>query len=401
MKVLFVDDEPNILAGLRRILRPLRNEWQMDFRETGKDALAALEEGACDVIVSDMKMPGMDGAEFLSAIKENYPNSIRIALSGETDSHMIYRCVQHAHQYLAKPCDIDLLTGTVKRAFSLRDLVQDEKLERVIANMTTLPSLPEAYEKIMHELQSEEPSLERIGKIIESDVAMSAKLLQIVNSAFFGLVRHVSSPAEAATYLGVDVIKSLVLTTGVFSQFDDSQIAVSQLAGVWNHSMRVGSVAKQIMMQASGDKLSADYAMMGGLLSNVGKLVMMSNYPDKYSVIVERCKADSGDELDIEREVLGHTHCEIGAYLLCLWGLPNPVIECAAFHHRPSDCVDDAFLPLSAVHIATAIVDAGDNDELPGLDVDYVERLHVTDKVPGWISRANEIGADAAEAGDG
>lgn len=400
MRVLFVDDEPNILNALRRILRPLRNEWQMEFCETGKDGLQALEGGACDVIVSDMKMPGMDGAEFLSAIKERYPDSIRIALSGETDAHMIYRCVQNAHQYLAKPCDIDNLTGTVRRAFSLRDLVHDEALKSAIANMTTLPSLPEAYDDIMRELQSEDPSLDKIGKIIESDVAMSAKLLQIVNSAFFGLVRHVSSPSEAATFLGVDVIKSLVLTTGVFSQFKDSKVDASALSGIWNHSMRVGAVAKQIMMQESGDKLLADYAMMGGLLSNVGKLVIASNFADEFLEIAKHVKAGEKSEIEIEKDVLGHSHCEIGAYLLCLWGLPNPVIECLAYHHAPADCIESGFVPLSAVHIATAIVDAGGSDELPGLDVAYVERLNLTDKVPGWVTKLNQMEADEAGGDD-
>ena len=394
MRVLFVDDEPNILSGLRRILRPLRNEWDMEFCGSGKNALEALKNGDCDVIVSDMKMPGMDGTEFLSAIKDMHPDSIRIALSGETDSNMIYRCVQHAHQYLAKPCDVDTLTGTVQRAFSLRDLVQDEDLKKVIANMTTLPSLPKAYSAIMEELQSDDPSLDRIGKIIESDLAMSVKLLQIVNSAFFGRVRQVTSPAEAATYLGVDVIKSLVLTTGVFSQFDDSKLSEAALNEIWNHSMRVGSVAKQIMMQASGDKLLADYAMMGGLLANVGKLVVASNFPDKFIEIEARIKAGDQSDIDIETEILGHSHTEIGAYLLCIWGLPNPVIECIAYHHSPAECVETSFVPVSAVHIATAIVDAGDGDELTGLDVDYVERLNVTDKVPGWVKKANEFEDD-------
>ena len=400
MRVLFVDDEPNVLSGLRRILRPLRNEWRMEFCESGKEALQALEAGDCDVIVSDMKMPGMDGAKFLSTIKDKHPDSIRIALSGETDANMIYRCVQHAHQYLAKPCDMNVLTGTVQRALSLRELVQDEELKSVIANMTTLPSLPEAYAAIMEELQSEDPSLERIGKIIETDVAMSAKLLQIVNSAFFGLVRHVSSPAEAAMYLGVDVIRSLVLTTGVFSQFDDSKVSPAALTAIWNHSMRVGAVAKKIMMQVTGDKLLADYAMMGGLLSNVGKLVVAANFPDKFTEIEAQTAACERPEIDIEKEVMGHCHTEIGAYLLCIWGLPNPVIECVAYHHAPAVCVETGFAPVSAVHIATAIIDAGGSSELTGLDAAYVEALGVTGKLPHWIREANEVGGDAESGGD-
>ncbi len=190
MRVLFVDDEPNILNGLRRILRGQRKEWDMSFVESGQLALETFDETPCDVIVSDMKMPGMNGAELLSQIQEKYPATIRIALSGETDSNMIYRCVQHAHQYLAKPCDAETLVGAVQRAFTLRNLVHDEKLEAIVADMTSLPSMPEQYQKIMEEMQRDDPSLQKVGQIIETDVAMSAKILQLVNSAFFGLARH-------------------------------------------------------------------------------------------------------------------------------------------------------------------------------------------------------------------
>ena len=400
MRVLFVDDEPNILNGLRRILRPLRNDWDMEFCASGQEALQALEDGDCDVIVSDMKMPGMDGAKLLSKVRDEHPDSIRIALSGETDANMIYRCVQHAHQYLAKPCDIDVLKGTVQRALSLRELVQDDELQKVIANMTTLPSLPETYSAIMEELQQDDASLERIGEIIETDVAMSAKLLQIVNSAFFGLVRDVSSPAEAAMYLGVDVIRSLVLTTGVFSQFDDAKISTATLTEIWKHSMRVGTLAKKIMKQMSGDKRLADYATMGGLLSNAGKLVIAANFPDRFIEIQAQRDAGNGDEIEIERQLMGHCHTEIGAYLLCIWGLPNPVVECVAYHHAPALCVGSGFAPVSAVHIATAIIDAGGAEELTGLDAAYVDALGVTDKLAQWVRAANETGGDTEEDGD-
>jgi len=395
MRVMFIDDEPNILSGLKRILRPMRNEWQMQFAEGGQVALDSLADAPCDVIVSDMKMPGMDGAELLSAVKKQYPSSIRIALSGETDAHMIYRCVQHAHQYLAKPCDPDALVSAVRRAFTLRDLMHDAALERTVAELSSLPSLPEAYEKIMRELQSEDPSLQKVAKIVESDVAMSAKILQLVNSAFFGLARHLASPAEAATYLGVDVLKSLVLTTGVFSQFEDSPIDDATLKSIWNRSSQVGALAKAIVMRETNDKLQADYALMGGLLTEVGKLVFASSYPDKFVSVATKVADDASNEIAVEKEVIGHSHTEVGAYLIGLWGLPNPVVECVAFHHEPADCVDAGFIPLTAVHVATAIVTANGHDELPILDAGYIDALGLTDHIPGWIEMNNEL--EAAE----
>jgi len=386
MRVIFIDDEPNILSGLRRILRPLREEWDMVFVESGQQALESLADAPCDVIVSDMKMPGMDGAQLLSEIKHLYPESIRIALSGETDSHMIYRCVQHAHQYLSKPCDADTLVATVKRAYALRNLMKDEKLRKLVANLSLLPSLPAAYESIMQELQSEDPSLQKVGEIIESDVAMSAKILQLVNSAFFGLVRHVSSPIEASKFLGLDVIKSLVLTTGVFSQFDESSVGEARLQAIWSHAAQVGMLAKQIAVQQTTHKLLGDYALMGAMLADVGKLVFAANLSEEF-VRAEKIAADEHrPDWEVEREIIGHSHMDVGAFLMGLWGLPNPVVECVAFHHAPAECVEVDFSPLTAVHIAHAIVSADGHDDLPELDRDYIDKMDAAERLPEWLA---------------
>ena len=394
MRVIFVDDEPNILSGLRRILRPQRKEWEMVFEESGESALGVLEESPCDVVVSDMKMPGMDGAEFLSRVREKYPASIRIALSGETDSHMIYRCVQNAHQYMAKPCDADTLVAAVKRAFSLRALMADEDLEAIVADMTSLPSRPEQYEQIMQELQSEDPSLQRVGEIIETDVAMTAKILELVNSAFFGLARHLSSPSEAAMYLGVDVLKSLVLTTGVFSQFESEDVDASMLKSVWDHSTAVGTLAKEIAQSISDDDLTADYALMGGLLAEVGKLVFAVNFPDKSAAIQSKVAETGANDYDVEQELIGHSHMDVGAYLVGLWGLPNPVVECVAYHHEPADCVESGFTALTAVHIANAIVASGGAEPFDQLDDNYIEQLDMTSRIPDLAHRFNAVGGD-------
>jgi putative nucleotidyltransferase with HDIG domain len=398
MRVLFVDDEPNILSGLRRILRPLRNDWEMIFEEGGESALEKLEDAPCDVIVSDMKMPGMDGAEFLSQVREKFPASIRIALSGETDSHMIYRCVQHAHQYLAKPCDADMLVSAVKRAFSLRELMNDDNLEAVVANMTSLPSLPEQYGQIMQELQSEDPSLQKVGEVIESDVAMSAKILQLVNSAFFGLARHMSSPSEAAMYLGVDVLKSLVLTTGVFSQFEDNQVDPHVLHDIWTHSTAVGSLAKKIARAELDEDLLADYALMGGLLIDVGKLVFATNFPEEFSRVPALMESSGIADHAAEVELIGHSHMDVGAYLVGLWGLPNPVVECVAYHHKPRACVESRFTPLAAVHIAHGIVASDGAEPLAEIDEEYADAIGATSKISGWIELFEKHNAAGGEA---
>ena len=382
MRVLFVDDEPNVLNGIRRMLRSMRGDWEMDFVTSGSEAIQKIETSPCDVIVSDMRMPGMDGAQLLTLIREKLPGAIRIALSGETEQSMIYRCVQHAHQYLAKPCAAEVLVETVRRACMLQELLQDQQLANRVKDLSSIPSLPEQYDRIMEELQSEDASLQKIGEIVESDVAMTAKILQLVNSAFFGLSQHVSSPAQAAMLLGVDVIRTLVLTTGIFSQFDDTVSDKIDLQSIWSRSTQVGALAKEIAVRETQDKLVADYSFMAGMLIDIGQFVLAANMTDEFAVAWQAAEESGDPDWKIERDVFGQSHMEIGAYLVGLWGLPNPIIEAVGYHHTPSAYPHTAFSPLTAVHAALAIVSGKDGSA--DFDAAYLEQLDLTDKIPAW-----------------
>lgn len=394
MRVLFVDDEPNILSGIRRMMHRKRNEWDMDFVSSGPEAIAKIDEAPCDVIVSDMYMPGMDGAELLSTVKEKLPGTIRIALSGQTDQNMIYRCIQNAHQYLAKPCDADVLIETVHRACMLRDLLEDEELATRVKEMSSIPSLPEQYQKIMEELQSDDPSMQKIGEIVESDVAMTAKILQMVNSAFFGLAQHVSTPSQAAMLLGVDVIRSLVLTSGVVSQFDESICEKMHLQSVWSRSAEVGSLAKAIAMEETNAKLLADYAFMAGMLMDVGRFVLASNMSDDEADTYQAARDNGDADWKVERDLFGQSHMEVGAYLVGLWGLPNPIVAAVAYHHTPSAYSCNDFSPLTAVHAALAIIEANGSDVTQELDVEYMESLNLNDRIEGWQNLYQNLLAD-------
>lgn len=384
MRVLFVDDEPNVLAGIRRMMRCMSSDWDMEFVTSGSEAIEILERSPCDVIVSDMRMPGMDGAQLLSIVREKIPGAVRIALSGDAEQNMIYRCVQNAHQYLTKPCNADVLVATVRRACKLHELLNDQELANRVKGMSSLPSLPEAYDSIMEELQSEDASLQRIGEIIESDISMTAKILQLVNSSFFGLSQHVGSPAQATMLLGVDVIRTLVLTSGVFSQFDDGISEKMNLQSVWSRSAEVGALAKTIALAETEDKRIADHAFMGGMLMDVGQFVLASNLTDELAEAWHTAQLSGAPDWEIGRDLFGQSHMEVGAYLAGLWGLPDPIIETVAFHHTPSTYPCDEFTPLTAVHVALAIISAGGANEMPELDAGYLEKLSLTYRVQEW-----------------
>ena len=217
--LLFVDDESKVLQGLQRQLRSMRHEWDMHFADTGGKALDFMASNRVDVLVSDMMMPEMDGAELLTEVSKRHPNTVRIILSGHADREAVLRLVGPAHQCLSKPCDAEELRTAVGRAFALRDLLSNEQLKQLATRIECLPTLPALYQQLTEELRKENSSMERIGEIISRDIGMTTKILQLVNSAFFGLSQSISSPAEAVMYLGLSTVRSLVLSIQVFSQF--------------------------------------------------------------------------------------------------------------------------------------------------------------------------------------
>ncbi|MDH3589850.1 MAG: response regulator, partial [Gammaproteobacteria bacterium] len=348
-RIMFVDDEPMVLTGLRRMLRGLRDEWEMAFLPSGEEALGALAEAPCDVIVSDMRMPGMDGVQLLTKVKSDYPNTVRIALSGHADMEMVLECIGATHQYLAKPCDADTVKTTIDRACALRELLNDEGLQELVTEMGSLPSLPTLYTEIMQAVRDAKPLID-IGEIISKDVAMTAKVLKVVNSAFFGLNRHVESPAQAVAILGLDAVRGLVLTAKVFA--DVKKAAALDLERLWEHSAATGALARRIAQDEEQPRKVVDLSQMAGMLHDIGRLVLASQFGDKYEQVLEMQQQTGEPDWQCERAIFGQTHNEVGAYLLGLWGLPNPIVEAAAFHHQPVNGAGDVFSPLTAVYLA-------------------------------------------------
>jgi putative nucleotidyltransferase with HDIG domain len=337
LRILFVDDEPNVLQGIRRMLHPLRREWEMKFAEDGAKALEQMAESPFDLIVSDMRMPGMDGAQLLDEVRRRHPHVARLILSGHSDKEMIMRSVGPAHQFLAKPCTPEFLKIAIDRAVSMRRLMADDALRGVVANIQALPSLPSVYMEIVDALRNEMCAAEHLGEIVSRDIGMMTKILQLVNSAFFGLPRRISSPAQAVSYLGIETIRALVLSVGIFSQFPDRKVAGFSLHRLWDHSMTVGLYAKAIARETMKDAKLADAALLAGVLHDLGKLVLATERPDQYAVVLSRAEETGLDEWKLEREIFGTDHAALGAYLLGLWGIDDLVVEAVAFHHTPDE----------------------------------------------------------------
>ena len=352
--VLFVDDEPAVLAGLRRMLHGMRSQWQMTFVLDGAAAVAVLAEGPVDVVVADMRMPGMDGATLLAEVRRHWPEVVRIILSGFADQGAALRSVPVAHQFLSKPCDPAVLMATVRGACELQERLSRPELRRLVGGLGALPSAPRSFAAITDALAQPEVCIETVAAVIEQDPGCAAKLLQLVNSAFFGLARTVTRVREAVAYLGVARVRDVVLAAEVADMF---RCTTPGLAGIVEeineHSVAVALVARE---RVGPDR--AHDAFVAGVLHDVGRLALATVMPGVYAG-VERDRRAGADLTSIELERLGATHGDVGAYLLRLWGLPFPLVDAVARHHDP-EAAEDADPVVAAVASAEATVGGAD-----------------------------------------
>ncbi|MDB6033468.1 MAG: hypothetical protein JWM16_3806 [Verrucomicrobiales bacterium] len=387
-RILFVDDEAMVLQGLQRMLRGMRSEWDMVFAESGALALDLMEKSAFDAVVSDMRMPGMNGAALLAEVMTRFPKTIRLILSGHADQDLILKCVGSTHQYLSKPCEPDTLKAAILRAFELEKSLQNPRLRELAAQMDSLPSVPSLYTKIVQKLRDPEIGLDEIGQIIGQDLAMTAKILKLVNSSFFGLRRRVSNPAEAVSFIGLETMKSLVLCIHAFSQFDHAKLGSFSIEQMWTHSQETGSLAKQIARLEHADTQTMDESFVAGLLHDAGKLILAANFPDQYRHVLESQRLGRISLQDAEADAFGADHAIVGGYLLGLWGLPVPVVEAITFHHCPQKGPHKSFGPLTAVYAANLLIHTPNRTEETSFDADhdleYLRSLGLGDRLSVW-----------------
>ncbi len=386
-KILFVDDEQRILQGLQRMLRPLRNDWDMAFVGSGQCALETLGKESFDVVVSDMRMPVMDGAQLLTEVMKRYPDMIRIILSGHSDQELILKAIGPTHQFIAKPCDAELLKDTISRACALRDLLTNSDLKELVSGIKNLPSLPSLYVDIQEELNKPDASIKKISDIISQDMSMTAKILQMINSAFFGLPQNVSTVSQAVNLLGVDTIKTLVLSVQVFSQFDESIDKNKYLEYIFDHCLTVGSYAKKICTEEKVDTNIKDDSFLAGMLHQVGTLILIANMPKQFLEILNLMKQENILMADAEKKIVGATHNALGAYLLGLWGFSDPVVEAVAFCDYPRKYLSQNFCPLTAVHVGVVLAEEHSRITMGSaaqIDEKYLSELNLTEHLPDW-----------------
>jgi HD-like signal output (HDOD) protein/ActR/RegA family two-component response regulator len=387
--ILFVDDDPDVLDGLRDALRPRRREWRMTFVTSGEAALGVLESEPVDVVVSDLRMPRMDGAAVLTAVARLQPDAVRIVLSGHADPETIGRVAAVAHRILVKPSPIDAVVRVIERSCVLLDVTGEVQLIRAAAGACALPSPSSTYVELAELLGRVDVTTEQVAAVLERDIAMVAKVLQLANSAYFGRREPVSSLHDAVTLLGQETLRALAISAEAFQQFHiPAPIPCFSRNAVQDRSLQVARLAHKL---SEGDSdADADDAFAAGLLLDVGLLVLAAHEPEYLGEVLLTAEREGRPVHEVELDRHGITHAEIGAHLLALWGLPHTIVEAVAYHHRPMRSPIPAFDAIATVHIADALVADMQIGKAAGptgpsrIDRDYVEHLGVTGRIAEW-----------------
>ena len=381
-RILFVDDQEQVLQGLRASLRRERRRWDMRFASSGEAALEELAREPADVVVSDMRMPGMDGASLLLHVRALLPDCLRIILSGQADEESTLRALPYTHQWMAKPTGREQIVSVIDRACAMRDLLGSEDVQAVVGGISSLPSPPEVYERVLKTLEHPSVDLARVVEVIESDPALSAKVLQMANSAFFGLGETLGTVHEATKALGFSTLSRLVLA-GEFIQRDVEDKSFDMLQ-FRLHTTLSGRLAGRIAKATD----SSELATTASLLHDVGRLILAS-HPTALAREVLGCPALV--DLEQERERLGTTHAEIGAVLLGNWGLPTEIVEAVAFHHEPARANSAGLSTTLVVHTASTLAwEQVAPDHPYTLDVGLIEESGWEDQLDTWRSWARE-----------
>jgi len=389
-RILFVDDEPMILNSLRLRFARKRPEWDCTFAPDGLAALDALEDGPFDVIVTDMRMPGMDGATLLGIVRERHPQTFRVVLSGQMSRDAQLRALPVTHRFHAKPCVPAELEQTIEQALDLREQLADEAIAKVVGRLIRLPAAPMVYREITRMMADERVGLNQIARTVDKDPAISARLLHVANSAFFGVRRQIRSSLEALNWLGVDLTRKLVLSSELATTFAGcgSRRFIEQVQA---HAHLTARIASRLVPANKARSVST-----AALLHEVGRLVIASGSPEDVARIRE-LEVRLDDVCAAERAVLGFTHAQVGAYLLNLWGLPLDIVDAVANHHDPGMPERGrALTPAGAIYIASELAHAATrrspyapDPRALRLDADWLRRMGVELKLHEWCLLAN------------
>ena len=357
-RILIVDADPSVLSSLRRLLR--HEQWELLLTTTAEEGLERLAEHDIDLVVSDIRLGGMDGATFLKKVKENYPHTVRVILTGHARRRSVTEAFTEAgvYQLVPKPWDDEELKDVLRRGMARaeRQSEEAESLTGLLSEIDVLPSLPDVYLELKGALEeSEEGSTDRVAEVIARDPAIAARTLRIANSAFFGQRRQVDTVQRAIGLIGLAMIESIVLGASVFQDLACEDTPGFAHAEFWRHSLACGLIARFVEERHSRDRKRSEMALLAGTLHDLGKLVLAKFYHDRYLAAVTAAQRDREFISVKESELFGLPHTTLGGHLADWWNMPVPIVSAIRYHDDPSESSVDRPL-VAVVHLADVLV---------------------------------------------
>jgi len=374
--------------------------WVVKSLDTGAAVLSELKANAYQALMVSLRVSDMTPAHLLNRVRSKYPQVVRFVIATERDRQRVIKEALGAHQFLVRPFEPENLRATIEGALASDHWMHNETLRKLVTRMRMLPSIPAMYFEIVSALRSATTTTEDVGALISQDMEITTKLLQMINSAYFGLPRTVTSPAEAVGLLGFETAKSMVMAVKLLTQYDRIKTGDFSIDALWLHSTAVAHGARKLVMAHTGDRGLADEAFAAGLLHDVGKAVLAGNFGEQYAGAESLARKQHLELFQVEREIFGANHGEVGAYLLSLWGLPRNTLEAAALHHEPARSTSQTFTVLTAVHVADALYHFQQAEPAEGhargLDKSYLEQIGVLKYLPAWCEEL--LGPELAAA---
>lgn len=385
IRIVFVEDDPIVLSNLRRVFSIMRREWDMRFFSSAEDALTFMTQRPFDVVVSDLSMPGMLGMELLALVQCRYPRAVRVLVSEPGEAEGVVRGSGVAHRILRKPCDPAELSAAIQRAFELEARLSDPDLQSIIAGVGSLPSPSRTVLALNDILGRDDPSVDEVASVVERDVALTARLLHVVNSAYFGLAKPMTNIREAVTYLGLDAVRNFSVAAEILKSFSEcSPLVRDAVDELHEHAQAVACIARNL----ATTNTKRNEAFVAASLHDVGLLLLARSMPEKFLELRIRSMRDNLPLEDLEMEVIGARHADIGAHLLDLWGLPNEIVEAVARHHDaeglPDHDADTAHLVRVAASIA-GMVDEGHWEHDGDVEAEYLDRIGLAARVRALV----------------
>jgi HD-like signal output (HDOD) protein len=387
-RILFFASDPSEREGIRTNLAAVESGWETFVAGTFEEAVASILAQPVDAIVADHQAEELTAAELLNWAIEHFPKAARLLLAEASEREPLLRIVLAPHHFLTKPVSPEVLRGTIESALLLDGAMPSEVLLTLASRIKVFPPLPTLYFRVMNELKSPDFSAQTVGEIVARDLAMTTRLLQVINSGFYSLPRRITDLTEAVNLLGQEAVKSLIIGIHLFLQHEHIKPLYFSISQLWRHSTAVAQGARLITRMETGDPARADEAYTAGLLHDIGKLVLANNFEAQYNKVQKAARETRRPLWEVETEEFGVNHGELGAFILGRWGMPVALLEATALHHQPGRLDRREFSVLTAVHIANAFEheqhSAQEGSVASTLDQPYLESLHLTGLIDGW-----------------